>query len=222
MRDTNPTTLGTTPSGVPRFLGLTSIRTGGFVMMGCMGVRGLLYLLVAATDGRYFVKPSQVMHVLLYVLGICEILFALYGAYAVKSDDVEKLKLHTYFRTGNMVFLAPYFCGYVLFDSEMIKAIPLFFAALLITVGVLVELVFLFQLYKLILFEMRMERARADEPNRFNYPDWLVGNPDHALVLNKSVPLPLAVSVFAVLTLMMCFMGTVPSSPMIIFTSKAF
>lgn len=187
------------------------MRVGGFILMAVMFLRGLLYFFAALTDGQYMVQPSPFMRSLLYILGFADMGVAVYGAWGVYLNHVEKLRIHAAYRFGVMLFFAPYFCGYLLFDSSMVKSLPLLVSVLIITVGVLIETVLLLQLYKLILYEMKVDQNRAKEPlvNKFDMPEWLVGDPNQALVIWKSVPLPLAVSAFAVLTLTMCFMGLV-------------
>ena len=145
----------------PKFLGILPIKQGGHIIMGVMLIRGIIYLLTGITRGHFFIETTHAMNVLCCILGVLDIIFALMGHAGIIRDSVTLLQYHFAYRISAAVLFAPYMTGYLLFETSMMKHLPLFVGVIIIVLGILLEAILLVQMYKLLLFEMRVQQFMA-------------------------------------------------------------
>jgi len=198
------------PPRQPKFLGVLPMRVGGHLLMLQMLLRGALFIVAGVTlvpsDGT---DQSTVAKYLFIVVGSLDILTSLFGWFAVLMDDVDKMKVNALWKVVSLAFFLPYLTGYLLFGAKVGTHLSALVVAAIVVGVLLLEGVLLRELYKLLLYTMRINKYRDEMGNRFEMPDWLRGDPDNAYVLFKTVSITAAVQGYALFTLISSFVGIV-------------
>mmetsp|Transcript_7768 Transcript_7768/g.18814 ORF Transcript_7768/g.18814 Transcript_7768/m.18814 type:complete len:421 (+) Transcript_7768:130-1392(+) len=196
------------PPRQPKFLGVLPMRVGGHLLMLQMLLRGALFIVAGVTlvpsDGT---DQSTVAKYLFIVVGSLDILTSLFGWFAVLMDDVDKMKVNALWKVVSLAFFLPYLTGYLLFGAKVGTHLSALVVAAIVVGVLLLEGVLLRELYKLLLYTMRINKYRDEMGNRFEMPDWLRGDPDNAYVLFKTVSITAAVQGYALFTLISSFVG---------------
>lgn len=190
-----------------------------------MVLRSVVFILAAANVFQaYLNEVSSISMRLMFVLiAGCDFTFGSLGFYASKYKDINLLRYHGSYRIVAMLVFYPFICGYLLFDEKISQHLNLFLLSFFILLLVLAEVLCTIQVYRLILYEMKlqsaMQPAQSDNTNRekdpfvggigaaLNLPHWAYDDPDQVYVLFGTVPLQLAVSAFCGATIIICTVG---------------